>query len=333
MSSIEERLARDIAAVTRGVVVTEQDLRNASNAVDERLDTQRRLGRRRTLAAVAAAAVVLPIVGVGVYRTLGDDRSAPPAGPAPAPSPSVDVNADFLAGDAPTPDLLQGVWRVDDGVVHLRFSAPDYVASDDRGRLFDDPAVEGRYEIEGDLVTVHVSGGRAGCAGQTFAMRASLPEPGFAHVVHTQPGTGSCSQMRDARWVLEQVAPSKGLEDLGFSAEPGWGPATGLPGSLYGVWVAERGGHVLEIDPDGSYSVIDESGEPVDRGQWSLRGRGLTLTSSADSSACSAGDRLVWSGLEQVDPGTTGMRGTVAENTCAAAWADKTWVLVPHEGS
>ena len=41
MSSIEERLARDIAAVTGGVVVTESDLRDARDAVDERIDSRR----------------------------------------------------------------------------------------------------------------------------------------------------------------------------------------------------------------------------------------------------------------------------------------------------
>ena len=41
MSTIEERLARDIAAVTGGVVVTESDLRDARDAVDERIDSRR----------------------------------------------------------------------------------------------------------------------------------------------------------------------------------------------------------------------------------------------------------------------------------------------------
>ena len=48
MSSIEERFARDIAAVTQGVVVTESDLRDARNAVDERIDSKRQRDRRRT---------------------------------------------------------------------------------------------------------------------------------------------------------------------------------------------------------------------------------------------------------------------------------------------
>ena len=41
MSSIEERLERDISAVTKGVVVTERDLLDARDAIDERVDTGR----------------------------------------------------------------------------------------------------------------------------------------------------------------------------------------------------------------------------------------------------------------------------------------------------
>jgi hypothetical protein len=54
MSTIEERLARDIAAVMGGVVVTESDLRNAREAVEDRIEGRRKRGRRRTVAAVAA---------------------------------------------------------------------------------------------------------------------------------------------------------------------------------------------------------------------------------------------------------------------------------------
>ena len=70
MSSIEERLARDIAAVTGGVVVTESDLRNAREAVDERIDIEQQRNRRRPWDAVAAAAVVIPILGFAAFQML-----------------------------------------------------------------------------------------------------------------------------------------------------------------------------------------------------------------------------------------------------------------------
>ena len=68
MSSIEERLARDIAEVSRGVVVTDSDLRDARAAVDDRIGSGRQQDhRRRRLAAAAAAAVVVLLLGLAAY--------------------------------------------------------------------------------------------------------------------------------------------------------------------------------------------------------------------------------------------------------------------------
>jgi len=329
MSSIEERLARDIAAVTGGVVVTESDLRIAREAVDERIDSRRvRLG---AVIAAAAVAVLVLILGVTAFQTLGgDDRAAPPANPGPT---TRDPLADFLTGSAPAPDLLQGVWREDNGTVLMRFSPPNVISFDDGGRLFHNPGVRGTYVITGDLITVSVDGGPAGCGGQEFAMRASLPEQGALRFVHTQPGTGNCAPEQNETWVMEQVLPSSSaMAELVFSTEPGWQPLSDK-NALYGAWLAEGGGHVLEIGPGGDYYVADESGEPIDRGRWSLRGSDLTLTSSADSAECSKGDRLVLGAVEFVDPGTTAIRSTVQESTCGAAWATAVWILIPHEGS
>ena len=336
MSSIEERLARDIAEVTGGVVVTESDLRNARDAVVERSDSRRQRDHRRTVIAVAAAAVLIFIVGVTAFLALGGDReTAPPADPRPTTS---DSEADFLTGSAPTPDLLQGVWRLDNGTVQMRFTAPNAISFDTGGRLFHNPGVHGTYVIAGDLITVSVDGGPAGCGGQQFAMRASLPEPpvgpGALRLVHTQPGTGNCAPTQDERWVMEQVLPaSPTMAALVFSTESGWQPLVGK-NALYGVWLAEGGGYLLEIDPGGSYYVAAEPGEPIDRGQWSLRGADLTLTSSAGSTECNKGDRLVLGTVEQVaGTGTRAVRSTVQENTCGAAWVPAAWILVPDEGS
>lgn len=335
MSSIEDRLQRDITAVTGGVVVTESDLRDAREAIDERIESRRQRGRRTVLEAAAAAVLIL-VLGVAAFQTLGgDDETAPPADPAPTTS---DPEADFLTGRAPTPDLLQGVWRVDNGTLAMRFAAPNSISFDDSGRLFHNPGVQGTYAIAGDLITVSVDGGTAGCGGQQFAMRASLPEspvgPGAMRLVHTRPGTGNCVSDQGEKWIMEQVLPaSPTMAELVFSTEAGWQPLVGMS-ALYGVWLAEGGGHVLEIEPGGSYYVADESGEPVDRGRWSLRGGSdLTLTSSARSARCSEGDRLVLGAVEQVNPGTRAVRSTMQENTCGAPWVPAAWVLIPHEGS
>jgi hypothetical protein len=333
MSSIEERLVRDIAAVTGGVVVTESDLRDARDEIDDRLDSGRQRDRRRTVLAAAAAAVLVLVLGIAALQTLGgDDKTAPPVHPGPTPS---DAQADFLAGSVPTPDLIQGAWRLDNGGLLMRFAPPNRISFDFDGRFFQNPGVQGTYAIEGDPITVSVDGGAAGCVGQQLAMRASLPEPGALHLVATQPGADGCATtIEGERWVMEQVLPtSRFMADLVFSADSGWQP---LPGkrSLYGFWLAEGGGYGLEIDPGGTYYIADESGEPVDRGQWSLRGGSdLTLTSSAASTACSTGDRLVLGGVEQVSSATRALRSTVGDNTCGAPWVPAAWILIPHDGS
>jgi hypothetical protein len=340
MSTIEERLARDIAAVTGGVVVTESDLKDARDVVEGGVERRRQRDRRR-LAVAAVAAIVIPAVGFVAFQALGgDDKSAPPVNP--GPTAHADPYAGFLAGSAPTPELLEGVWRVDNGTTVLRFSRPDLISIDSDGRLFADPGIQGTYAVAGDLITVSVDGGTAGCAGQTFAIRASLPENGAMRFVHTQPGTGNCvpqfvqvddppSSYDDVSWALEQMLPTKNkfLARIDHSSARHWKPLTDK-NAMPGDWLAEGGGNMLELTPGGDYSLAAESGDVVDRGRWSQRGAELTLTSSAASRTCSGGDRLVLGNLEQVHPGTTVMRGTVEQNACGGAWATKTWVLIPH---
>jgi hypothetical protein len=324
MSTIEERLARDIAAVTGGVVVTDSDVRDARDVLDSRIDDRRQRNRRRTLAAAVAAAAVIPVVGVAVFQAASDDQSAPPVTSAP------DQTADnpFLAGEAPTPDLLQGVWRVDGGTVAMRFSAPDKVAFDQTGRLFDEPQLKGTYEIQGDQITVTVPAGR-GCAGRTFSMAASLPEKGTMHVMTNQPGGSRCSPTFAGAEVFEQILPPGPVfAGIRFPDKLDWRPWPGR-GALHGMWAAEGGRYVLELDRDDSYYVADTSGTPIDRGHWSYRDRALTLTSSAGSVECSKGDQAVLVDLEYVNPGTSAMQWTVEANTCGGAWATKDWFLVP----
>jgi len=309
--------------------VTESDLRDAREAVDELIVGRRQRSRRRTVAAAAAAAVVIPALGFAAFQTLGgEDKPAPPAKVGPSPTGL----EPFLTGRAPTPDLVHGVWRVDNGTIAIRFSPPDRVWFDARGRLFDDPAIKGTYRIKGDRITVGVTGGSA-CAGKTFSMRAALPEAGIMRIEPEQWGGTRCAPEFAGVEVLEQVLPtSRGMGNFGFSDKEDWKPLARVR-ALYGMWLAEGGGHVLEVDPGGSYYVADESGEPVDRGQWSSHDSALTLVSSADSVECSEGDQVVLGGVEQVDSGTSGMQWTVEKNTCGGAWASNAWYLVPDEGS
>jgi hypothetical protein len=332
MSSIEERLAKDITAVTGGVVVTESDLRNARDSIDERIESRRQWDRRRAVIEAAAAAVVVLVLGITAFLTLGgDDETAAPANPGPTTS---DLHAGFLSGRAPTPDLIHGVWRLDNGGVLMRFAPPNLISLDYEGRLFHNPGVQGTYAIDGDLITVSVDDGPDGCGGDQFAMRASVPNPGALHFVFTQAGTDGCTGAdKDERWVMEQVLPtSQTWADAVVSGDSGWQPLSDEH-TLYGSWLTEGGGHVLEIDPGGSYYVADESAEPIDQGQWSLRGTDLTLTSSAESTTCTKGDRLVLGPVKYVDSVPSAMRSTVQKNTCGVAWAEAVWILIPHEGT
>jgi hypothetical protein len=329
VSSIEKRLERDIAAVTGGVVVTESDLHDARDAVEERLETGQR-NRSRALAAIAAAAVVIPILGVAAFQSLGDDaKTAPPASSVTTTSPNPDDA--FLTGTAPTPDILNGVWRVDNSDTLVQFATDGSFRATDRGRLFSDPAVRGTWVISGDLITVSVEGGTADCAGQTWAILASLYKPGRLRFVQDQAAAPDCSYGPGERGALEQVLPTNNewLAGLVLSTEGPWKPTADRSALLYGDWMAEGGGHVLELAPGGAYYVADESAEVVDSGQWSTRGSQLSLTSSAASGECTNGDRLTWGGLELANPGTSVMRGSVEQNTCGGAWASTVWILLP----
>lgn len=343
MSSIEERLTRDIAAVTARVVVTDADLRDARDTLERRIESRRQRDRRRVASVAAAAAAAAVVVGIAGWQWLGSgDASPAPAEPVPSPTPSPapsDSSASdeaFLAGDAPTTELLRGVWRLDNPgrPLMVRFGADGEIRFDNSGQLFGSAAVIGSYDIAGDQITVHVDDGLAGCGGQTFAMRAAVPEPGQLRFLHTQPGTGNCSPEVNEQWSLEQVLPTNAdLADFAVPEGGAWDPPKSA-NVMQGAWFAEGGGHLLELTPEGSYAVADESGEVVDRGLWYLgSGRAsLDLLSGADSPTCGEGDRLVLAdlGLSFVYSDTPGLRATVQRNDCDGAWGKRTWLRLSH---
>lgn len=333
MSTIEERLSRDIEAVTGGIAVTDSDLRDARAEVDQLIENRRQRNRRRGL--VAAAAAVTVVAGVAVWQGWqGDDTTPSPAEPVPSPALSdlSDADAKFLSGDAPTPELLQGWWRLDNPTTSrmlFSFTADGAIRYDDTGQLSEDPLVEGTYEIVGDLITVDVSGGSAGCAGQTLSLRAAVNESGGLNVLPVDAASASCgSPVLRPQWVLEQELPmSEGLD--GLKAPPGasWDPPVGHE-TVGGTWMAPSGGYVVEMRMDGSYSLLAGHGEVVDRGTWadddsSTR---LTLTSSADSPTCRAGDQFVLSLLRARTLGALVLQGDLERNDCgAASWPGNGW--------
>lgn len=327
MSTIEDRLRRDIATITGGVVVAESDLLSAREELGDRIDSRKRRDRFRVLAVAAAAAVVIPLVAVGVVRTQGADDPVPPANSAPT---GANPNDSSLRGSPPTPNRLEGIWRIDNGSGLVRFEPQTRISSAESGQLFDAPEIQGFYEIDGDLITVGIDGGADRCTGQTFAMRASLPKPGLLRTLYTQSADNGCSPSV-VRQDLEQVLPTSAfLRGLVFSyrADSQWVAPSQT--DLFGDWMAEGGGYLLELAESGAYFVADESGDVVDQGQWSGHDAVLTLTSSGGYRHCADGNQLVMAGLEESGKdGTKAMRGTVERNDCGAAWTPKAWILIP----
>ena len=331
MSSIEERLAADIAAVTRAVVMTESDLREARDSVDQRIDNRQQVNRRRTVVAAAAAAVVIPILGVAALQTLGeDDKTAPPVG---HPDDSSAVTA----------DRIEGVWRrsgstdsQERDIVQLRFGADGTFAVTETGELYSSPMLAGDYAVAGNLVTVTVRSGTAGCAGEQFVMQIS--QQTAMQVYFTEIGSDECAPTgKFNQWTLQRALPTTDQELLDFGPDPDarWQPAT--PALIQpGDWLAVGGGHVLELAPGGGYVMAAGSGEVVDSGQWAVTdARELQLISGSDSPTCEAGDRLVLGQLAYNDPGAADfMRGTTEQNTCGGAWTPADgWYRLPSRGS
>jgi hypothetical protein len=330
MSSIEARLARDIAAVTGSVVVTESDLKEAREVLEQNMERPQ-WSRRRTAAVLVAAVVVVPLVGVAVARSLGSDRSAPPltqVSPRTQTGQTANDPELWLTGRAPTTDLVRGVWREDNGAMQVRFAEAGTFSADAAGQPFTDPDLVGDWQLSGDRITVDVTGGTAGCAGETIGMRVSLVEKGVLHVVPAKPAS-RCALLTETWEAMEQVLPtSPGIAGFKNSDRASWTPWPSRSG-FDGLWLVEGGGFAMDLGADGSYVVAGRTGEPVDAGRWSYRSTELTLTSSARSVACDPGDRLVWTGPERVYSGTFALRATVQRNTCGGAWAGTHWIMIP----
>lgn len=328
MSTIEERLSRDIDAVTGGIVVTESDLREAREVLDGRVEGRRHRNRRRGVVAAAAAAAL--VVGVTTWQGLRSDDARPmPAEPVPAPSELAAVDEEFLTGDVPTPERLEGVWRLDnpsDSRTLVRFTADGGFALDDAGRLSEDPLVRGTYETADGVISVEVDGGVAQCAGQSLSFRVAVNEGGGLNVVPVDASPNSCGRPVRHQWVLEQQLPTPASVTLNAPLGASWDPPVSVE-ALPGDWYVAGGGYLLELREEGSYSILAGHGEEVDRGAWTVDGpvRTLTMTSSTDSQTCREGDQLVQGDLRARDMGTLVVRGTVERDDCAIGFAKKAW--------
>jgi hypothetical protein len=345
--SIEEQLQRDIAAVTGGVVVTDSDLREARDAVEGRVDETRRRNRLVT-AGAAAAAVVIPLAGFAVFQVLDEDEVGP-AEPAPAvPSPS---GAEFLTGSDPTGEDVEGLWRVDNSTMLIMFDADGTMQYDDAGSVYSSPTVLGAYAVQGDQISVTIENGPAECVGEEFSMQASVPGSGEIRIVHGERALAGCSPAAPGqRLVLEQVLPFN-AQELRTWVAPGGGQLATPAGEddLYGDWIAEAetstvdGGAVLELAVDGTY-VIAAAGDLLDGGEvaigdsgtWTLSGDRLRFVSdggpgdpNGEGTVCAPGTQYDMESVGYADAGGLFvLRGTWADETCAAGWAPRTWLLL-----
>lgn len=317
MSSIEERLARDIEAVTGGVVVTQADVEQARERVEDRIE---RTGRdRRRWVALAAAAAAAAVVGAGtVALTSGPDPEQTPAGPGPE---KVDALSD---------GSVQGVWRVDNGVTLVRFGSDGSVAIDTRGQITT-PEIAGSYTLDGDRVVMDLDEGRqAGCTGEVV-LGASVAGPGKVQMTPLEPVPGGCGFEQAGQWVLEHLLPTRrGYTDFGPPVTGDYGPLRREV--LPGFWMVVGGGTGLQLDAAGTYTTLDDSGEVIEEGRWRLEDDEVMLINPR-------GCRVGISDVEHIDPGTDMLRGELTEYTCETDWVTgdggdtMAWFKVPDRTS
>ena len=326
MSTIEERLSRDIEAMTKGIIVTESDLRYARVAVDERAASQRQRNRRRGVVAAAAASAL--VVGVATWQGLSSEGTTPsPTPPAPSPSPLTDMEQEFLTGDVVTAGILPGVWRLDNGSTLFLFTPDGRFSFDDTGQLTTDPRVDGTYAVEGDTISVDVDGGTSDCAGTTIALRAVVSEAGTLHVLPAGREASGCDAPSTYQWVLEPVLPAGFFSEITSAGGRNWDAPAGYD-SVQATWYDPQEGYLVELRDDGTYSTIKGTTDLADRGTWTV-GRSvtrLTLVSGGDSPTCREGDRFVLDNLRVLQDGVLNLQGDLGLDDCDLGWKGTGWL-------
>ena len=331
MNDIEQLLIRDIAAVSKEIEMTDADLRTARATIEERVAYDG--GPSRRLLATAAAAAAVLVVGVVTWQAIPGGDSSPTPAPQPSPTEGIsqqsELNEQFLTGTLPTPEVLVGVWRQDGQNLLMSVTADGRIRFDAAGRLFSDPAVLGTYELNGEVITVDVDSGSAGCRGETLMLRAAHDaDIGLLRMVNVDvPCLAGPALGFRQEW--EQVLPANGTFLRGLVVDDGgeWEPPAGLD-SVNGVWYSPGEDHVLELLPTGDYTVVDAAAEIVDEGLWSLGSRMAQLRlESAGSRTCQAGDLFVLGSVEQQQhDGAAFMLAEVTRDDCGGGWADDQWV-------
>ncbi len=328
MSTIEERLSRDIEAVTEGIVVTESDLRDARAGVSERIENERQRNRRRGVTAAAAAAAV--VVGVATWQGLSSDSRTPspaPPGPSPTASELSDSEEAFLQGGPVTAEGLPGVWRLDNGTTLFMFTPDGRFSFDDTGQLSVDPLVEGTYAVEGDTISVDVEGGTSGCAGRAISLRAVVTAVGSLHVLPVGREPSGCQAPSSYRWILEPVLPAGYFSEIKNGPGVNWASPAGYD-AVQATWYDTQSGYLVELRDDGTFTTLTGIGEVADRGTWNVDPpvSRLTLVSGTGSPTCRAGDVFVLDNLRARKIGVLNLQGDLGRNDCNVPWQGTGWV-------
>ena len=324
MSSIEERLARDIAAVTGGVVVTDSDLRDARKGIDDRIGSgtaatagARRRGRRGRRRRPRPGRRRVPDARRG--RQGGASRQGRGRRQPDRRQPRRLPHRRRTDGRAPPRGLAAGQRQ---GADALRPSRPGVLRP--RRPALRQPRRPGPVRLDGDTIRITVDGGPDGCGGRQIA-HAGRPSPkkGSSTSSLPEPGEGACAGLQDERLVMERMLPrARATVDYLASKERGWQALTdtaawsgrGSPKAVATCWSSTAA----------TYHVATGTGEQVDYGEWALERGKLTLTSWPDSVDCSTSDILVMGGLEFDESGTTAIRSDVQRNDCGGDWTPKT---------
>ena len=207
----------------------------------------------------------------------GGDAPSGTTGPTESASPSIPVE-----GKPPTADNIQGIWQHSTQPSRMiRFGPDQAFAVDTHGSIDSSPALVGTYELDGrDIVVTVTQAGGACDVGDTWTWRTGVPEDGRLQLVFTETGRGQCAIPIGTEWSFIRLSP-KSSAGADLTADP-VGRFAPLPADpdealevLDGLWLLERGGHLVRLRPYGTYA-IDDTGllgtDPYDAGTIELAG-------------------------------------------------------------
>ena len=291
----EGRVIEALRALTGGLTVTDQDIVEARSRLKTGLEPTTSRRRRLTLALAAAAVLVAGFVSV---RAITREESAPeptPASPVEELTAALQVSAyglpeeEFLAGGAPRPDDLVGLWHLRPPygplTMVLRSSGSWQMGSSLSGD-------RGPYRIEGRLLTRRFGAGN--CPDLQGYGNASPWQSAIAadRSLRLQfAGQRNTCSPADDREVWDRLGPGPSpLSQFLAKATAGleWAPASAAEFPP-GMYFAPTGGQVLEVERDSTYRYYDSRLLLADQGR---------LTVSEDASGLRIGATCRGGGFE-----------------------------------